>query len=517
METERPNRSPALYLAGLAMLLLIWGLVSIAKGSEYLTTRHTVDDVFYYLNTAWNHVRLGYPTFDGMHPTNGFHPLWYLLMLGLAQVAPSRDWLLQASILFSILLGAGGLGFILSIGKRLGNQTFVYTAGAIWTAYVMATTMVTTGMENALTAFAFWWCLAALIGWWKTERRTMADAFKLGCPVLVLLWSRIDTLPFAIGLLSAAVLLLPREERTRSNRILAASFLFVLIGFIPYFLILHSWGGTYLPISGLIKSSAGPPRSPGELILRLKVIIKSIGFTFTLGRVVTLALFGVGFISFLKARSQPEGRFLLKNVCLPLLLGVVLHSLYVLTVHVTSPKWYFSPTNISVFFIISLCIALAFEEKQVRRYVLAGCGTLLCFGLIMGYKRLNQPFNGFGNYRYQVALWVKENLPKDAIIASWNAGQIGYFSDHRTINLDGFINSRQYKEEVLSGKKPLSTYIKENNISYVVDYLDYTKDKVLSGRPVLKSIKMKGKGIYKDLVVWDVSGADETWSGGFMR
>ncbi len=517
METPAQNRSLLLYLGALALLLLVWGWVTISKGAEYLTTRHTVDDVFYYLNTAWNHVRLGYPTFDGIHPTNGFHPLWYLITLGQAQVAPSREWLLQASIYFSILLGVFSLGFIYSIAKRLKNDVFGLVAGAIWAAYVMATTMVTIGMENALTAFAFWWCLAALVGWWKASKRGMIDALKLGLPVLILLWSRIDTLPFAIGLLLAAVLVLPGEERVKSRSILTAAFVFVVIGFIPYFLVLHSWGGTYLPISGLIKSSDGPPNSVSDLLLRLIVLVKSIGFTFTPGRVVTLALFAAGLAGFLRMRRTPEGSILFRSVCLPLLLGVVLHSLYVLMVHKTSPKWYFAPTNISVFFIISLCVAFGFKAETYRKLVLAGCGVLTLFAVVMGYKRLNQPFNGFGNYRYQVALWVKENLPKGATIASWNAGQIGYFSDHPTVNLDGFINSREYKEEVLSGKKPLSTYLKENNIAYVVDYKDYTVDKVLSERPVLQSIKMHGKGEYKDLQVWDVAGADVSWKGGFMK
>jgi hypothetical protein len=405
-----------------------------------------------------------------------------------------------------------------SIEKGLGSDSFGLMAGAIWTCYVRATTMITTGMENAVTAFAFWWCLAALVGWWKAERRGLADVIKIVLPVLILLWSRIDTLPFALGLLTSAYFLLPpSEERPQGLRLLLVAFGCVVVGFIPYFLLLHNWGNTYLPISGIIKSSDGPPSSVGDLVPRLIVLIKSVGFTFTPGRLVTLGLVALGISSYLRIRRQPEARFLLGRVAIPLLLGVLLHSGYVLMVHKTAPKWYFAPTNIAVFFVIALCMSFYFEGRQLRRLVLVGGATVVLFGVVMGYKRLNQPFNGFGNYRYQVAMWVKQNLPPDAIIASWNAGQIGYFSGHPTVNLDGFINSREYKEQVLSGKKPLSTYIRENNISYVVDYLDYTKDQILKDRPVLQSIKMEGKGRYKNLVVWDVSGADIQWKGGYMR
>jgi hypothetical protein len=37
------------------------------------------DDFYYYLVTAKNFIKLGFPTFDTINLTNGFQPLWFLL------------------------------------------------------------------------------------------------------------------------------------------------------------------------------------------------------------------------------------------------------------------------------------------------------------------------------------------------------------------------------------------------------------------------------------------------------
>jgi hypothetical protein len=75
--------------------------------------------------------------------------------------------------------------------------------------------------------------------------------------------------------------------------------------------------------------------------------------------------------------------------------------------------------------------------------------------------------------RYNAALWISENFPPDTIFASWNAGQLGFFSNRTFINLDGVINNVDYYERVLRGSNSLADYLSENNVDYVVDYATY--------------------------------------------
>ena len=72
--------------------------------------------------------------------------------------------------------------------------------------------------------------------------------------------------------------------------------------------------------------------------------------------------------------------------------------------------------------------------------------------------------------RYRAALWMGDNLPRDSICAAWNAGQLGFYSPQKVINLDGLINSEEYYENVLKGQKRLTDYLSDNDVRYIIDY-----------------------------------------------
>ena len=49
------------------------------------------DDSFYYLKTALNLSKGLGSTFDGINPTNGYQPIWLLVLVGLFKVSPFGD------------------------------------------------------------------------------------------------------------------------------------------------------------------------------------------------------------------------------------------------------------------------------------------------------------------------------------------------------------------------------------------------------------------------------------------
>lgn len=61
------------------LILLIWVLPI-----EKLLQGLLVDDAFYYLQVARVFAQKGILSFDGVHETNGFHPLWMLILLPFA-------------------------------------------------------------------------------------------------------------------------------------------------------------------------------------------------------------------------------------------------------------------------------------------------------------------------------------------------------------------------------------------------------------------------------------------------
>ncbi len=60
-------------------------------------------------------------------------------------------------------------------------------------------------------------------------------------------------------------------------------------------------------------------------------------------------------------------------------------------------------------------------------------------------------------------------MGNDAIVGSFNAGQLGFFSNRSVVNLDGLINHVSYFENVLRDRSPdaLSAYIDRVGIDYV--------------------------------------------------
>ena len=95
----------------------------------------------------------------------------------------------------------------------------------------------------------------------------------------------------------------------------------------------------------------------------------------------------------------------------------------------------------------------------------------------------------------------------------WNAGYVGYFSEHIVINLDGLINSKELYDYYKDGRG-IWKYIYDKKLDYIGDY--YFTDPPRPMRSILKdrleevyhsrkSISSDGKhDIYADWYIWKV-------------
>jgi len=106
-----------LQLGALIALLLSPYLVLSLWGSEAQLIGFFPDDAFYYLKTARNVFEFGFATFDGVNPTNGFHPLYFLLVTALAGMAPAT-WFLNAVFLLHVTMMGLSIFLLLSRDKR---------------------------------------------------------------------------------------------------------------------------------------------------------------------------------------------------------------------------------------------------------------------------------------------------------------------------------------------------------------------------------------------------------------
>jgi hypothetical protein len=67
---------------------------------------------------------------------------------------------------------------------------------------------------------------------------------------------------------------------------------------------------------------------------------------------------------------------------------------------------------------------------------------------------------------YRAALWIRDNLPADALIGAKNSGIYQYYSGHTVLNIDGKLN-----HEILPAmqQRALLDYLRARGVAYLVD------------------------------------------------
>ena len=69
---------------------------------------------------------------------------------------------------------------------------------------------------------------------------------------------------------------------------------------------------------------------------------------------------------------------------------------------------------------------------------------------------------------FDAAIFTKENLPKDSILAMKDSGVFGFFSERRVVNLDGVINGYEYQKALSENRLP--EYLCSRNIEFIAQH-----------------------------------------------
>ena len=216
-------------------------------------------DAFYYLDITRNSAgRRGF-TFDGVHQTNGFHPLWqwmlsFLCRLGAINFADPRRAMLHVFALDVVLLSVGA-GLITSFASqhlRSKPLALLVTApGLIWfvatpiTPGYLSTWSYANGMESALSLA----CMASALLFCRAQDfsalRDLCFSLALGLAVL----ARLDDVFFVVAIAFWGLFCRPVPLRRVLLWVVPAS---VLVG--SYMLYNRCTVGTFLPLSGMAKA-----------------------------------------------------------------------------------------------------------------------------------------------------------------------------------------------------------------------------------------------------------------------
>ncbi len=251
---DEPELSERLQLWGSSTLTLCitLGLVFTSLRPLFLPRPWMVffdDDFFYYLKIAQNLSHGAGSSFNGIVQTNGYHPLWLLILTCLSFFTSKPK---------EILLFAGIIAVLCGLSTYLLSRRILHLGGlAIFPASAIAllvtlysARMLFGGMEVVLTVPLI--LLVLLIAlqptYWMRDWRSSA-LFGLAISAMVL--SRLDTL-----ILASLLLLSVAAHRTLRRELHPAALYVLALGLVPvllYFLSNIFFFRTLLPVSSMAK------------------------------------------------------------------------------------------------------------------------------------------------------------------------------------------------------------------------------------------------------------------------
>jgi hypothetical protein len=184
-----------LFWSILAAALLVRVSVSLADYRSLIGNDILQDDAFYYFKIAANIVHGKGLTFDGIHPTAGFQPLYVLLLIpvmalcGSDPVAPLH----VANLMLAVIGAATGM-LLFRLTRRLVGPNAGLSVLALWTVSPYFILFSVNGMETGLAMF---FAVATLHGYLRfrsTEGRLIRKDILFGSVCGLSVMARLDML-----------------------------------------------------------------------------------------------------------------------------------------------------------------------------------------------------------------------------------------------------------------------------------------------------------------------------------
>jgi hypothetical protein len=406
------------------------------------------DDAFYYFGVARNIAEGHGSTFAGSVATNGYHPLWLLVLVPITALVQDPDRLVLAVLVLHGVLWAASVREIFRIGRSIG--TWHCAAGAI-AAYAVLTVMTGhlsfNGMESALVLYLF--LVLIRVGVSLGDDRRPRDDLKIGLLLALICLARLDAVFAAVPV--GAVLLASGRPRggalLRRAAALAVPTTVALSGYVTLNLALFD---TPTPVSGRMKGLGAPGDNTEQLWGALK-IGRFIDHNLWFG-VAALVLVGLALATGQWWRTDGPRRRLM-GMTVALVVGEVILVAYLVraTAFVFFFSWYHY--QIALFALGGGAIVLSWAIRRFGRPAQLAC-VVLALATVAG-AALEVVIRAREQKRvaaFAAADYVSEELPANAVIAMGDrAGYFGYLADRPLLHLEGLVADADFLDQVESG------------------------------------------------------------------
>lgn len=457
---------------GLAVLVLVvtgWGAVLLP---DQRLVSWVTDDTFYYLEVARNVARGAGFTFDGVHRTNGFHPLWQIALVPLCRLVSADFPLVRAlMILQSALLAAATVLFWRGLRGPLNSDVAAATALAL--IGLPNSRAFWMGMESALF-------LLLLVLVWRAWRRIETtpeprplQGLGLGALSALLFLTRLEG---AFATVAALLLLLARPLRPRRKAALGWAIAAPpALAAVLYLAWNRALFGVWLPVSGMVKAHwfrvldpwrrfvglldvpwigrdlvarlYGAPIPPDSLRLLCSAVF------------LTLVAAGLAWRSRVLPLLRETGTTYLALGCA----GIMLADQILIGPFLA--EWAMVPVHVLTALAIGLALA---RLPRAGRAALIVAVVLCLLRLPLQARRSAEYDATFMGRSLLLAQWIDTHVPRGERLGSLYSGVLGYFGHRTVVSLDGLVNDVDFYREVVIGGD-LDRYLERTRIGWLAD------------------------------------------------
>ena len=476
----------ALWLLSVAVFLAL--VVYVLTRPVRWLLAFVADDAFYYLQTARHIAATGRSTFDGLNPTNGYHPGWMLLMAFCARLCPHRVALLRACLGMEFAFHLAGAWLMARVLRRYAGSDWAWVGAAGWLLNPFALGLALNGVEAPLTIF----CVLLVVRCWQTRIApalgdgplTRKGLVLLGLALAAAIYARTDQallVPLVMLPLASAL----RRRAAHPDRATLRAIAWVLgtvtVCLLPW--LAYSWAtvGTLTQDSGAMKmlwhhqfwQGRGTAALLADVGLFMQQTWLAFPLTNLLGNAGIVPPVALGVCSLLlaaavcAARRHPAARaFGALSACGALSLGLA-GLVYGLTL-TDFQRWHFAVPALLLYATLFGWLALAAQQRLPRRaQTVAG---LLAFAAVcLPLARALRPLRAC--YAWQQDVYdslphFNSRVPAGARLGCLNAGIPAYFSDRTVINLDGLMN---HTAVAYWQRGEFDAYLRDQHIAYIAD------------------------------------------------
>ena len=482
-----PDRRVAVALAAYSGALVGWLLWS--------GMRVTRDDGFYYFKIAQNVAAGTGSTFDGLHVTNGYHPLWLMVLVPIFWLAPEAHAALQVGIVLQGLLLAAGVALLYRAARLRLAVSSSALAALLWVG--LAYREALSGVEFSLQACCVLAVAFVYLRWFCGPRFPgPSRCLGLGLLLAASALARLDNFVLAVMVWAWSAFHARRSGLTRTG-VAGLTAVALPVGLAACGAVaVNLWlCGHALPVSAAVKREWSahlllhdPYYQAGGFWLakahQLSWPLRNLPQRYPLS--LTLGTLGVA-VALLAGRAARGGwregvargmgpwtPFAAFSALQLVGYGIVYHG----EVSFAGSPWYYVVQPLLASVLVATVIegmmapspgAAAWRGPVATRApILAMC--LVALWTAWSLKRWRD--RDIVRFTHEAADWIRHHLPADARVGSWHAGAIGYLSGRQVIGLDGLVNSWDY---FLSEQHDLCGYWDRTGIAYLADMFDGTR------------------------------------------